>query len=94
MVVNPHDLVMGRGEDTSESVTAARAARRELTGIRQPNFTTDYTYIHGCRQNAGWAHPAYNFKLSHHRIFISQTSTQPPSHAHILRRTRPRCKND
>ena len=36
MVVNPHDLVMGRGEDTSESVTAARAARRELTGTRAP----------------------------------------------------------
>ena len=36
MVVNPHDLVTGSGESTSESVTAARAARQELTGTRAP----------------------------------------------------------
>ena len=36
MVVNPQDLNQGQGEPTSEGVTAARAARRELTGNRAP----------------------------------------------------------
>jgi hypothetical protein len=34
MVVNPQDLVVGRGEQTSVGITSATAARRELTGRR------------------------------------------------------------
>jgi hypothetical protein len=36
MLVNPNDLTRGRGDSTSEGVTAARAARRELAGQRAP----------------------------------------------------------
>ena len=45
MVVNPQDLTHGQGETTSVSVTAARAARRELTGQRAalPNANASLT---------------------------------------------------
>jgi hypothetical protein len=36
MLVDPQDLNRGKGESTSESVTAARAARRQLAGQRTP----------------------------------------------------------
>ena len=34
MVVNPRDLARGHGESTSEGVSAARAARQQLSGNR------------------------------------------------------------
>lgn len=42
MLVNPHDLVAGTGESTALGVTAARAARKLLTGTKEavPNAST------------------------------------------------------
>ena len=36
MLVNPHDLAGGTGEPTALGVTAARGARKMLTGHRDP----------------------------------------------------------
>jgi hypothetical protein len=50
MVVNPRDLVVGTGDSTGEGVTAARAARRELSGRRAPLLNGNVSLPNGGSQ--------------------------------------------
>lgn len=54
MVVNPRDLIVGTGASTSVGVTAARAARRELSDHRAPLQDSNVSITNGASpQNQG-----------------------------------------